>query len=60
MKYLYFVRHGLSELNVAEKVSGHTETPLTKEGRQQAMRTGKDAKKLNIEHMISSPFRANS
>lgn len=56
MKTIYFVRHGESELNVARKVAGHTETPLTKEGRAQAKRAGKQAKDLGIEHIISSPL----
>lgn len=56
MKTIYFVRHGLSELNVAGKVAGHTDTPLVDEGRKQAKKAGKQAKELGIEHIIASPL----
>ena len=56
MKYIYFIRHGLSELNVAGLVAGHTDTPLVDEGREQAKNAGKQAKKLGIDHIISSPL----
>ena len=56
MKKLYFVRHGLSEMNIIGQWSGTTETPLTSEGRKQARLAGKKAKKLNIDYIISSPL----
>ena len=55
-KQLYFVRHGESELNVASRWAGHTETPLTAKGRRQAAKAGKQAKALGIQHIISSPL----
>ncbi len=56
MKHLYFVRHGLSEANKAGLRAGkHTETPLAPEGREQARQAGEQAKKLNIDLIISSP-----
>lgn len=56
MKTIYFIRHGLSELNAKGKIAGHTETPLTKVGREQAKLAGNQAKALGIEHIITSPL----
>lgn len=56
MTHLYFIRHGLSQLNVEGKVAGITDTPLTETGKQQASTAGKNAKDLGIEHIISSPL----
>lgn len=56
MKKLYFVRHGLSKLNVKGHFAGHTDTPLTKEGRLQAKRAGEIAKKLQIDCIACSPL----
>ncbi len=55
MKKLYFVRHGLTEMNVRSIYSGHTETSLTKEGIKQAKKAAKHAKNLNIDYIVSSP-----
>ena len=41
MKKVYFVRHGQSEWNVADKVCGATDIPLTAKGQEQAVLTGK-------------------
>lgn len=35
MSKLYFVRHGESEWNVADKICGRTDIPLTKRGHEQ-------------------------
>ncbi len=56
MTYLFFVRHGLSQLNIEGRVAGVTDTPLTEEGQKQATQTGVRAKHLDIEHIISSPL----
>ena len=56
MTHLYFVRHGLSQLNVDGKIAGVTDTPLVPEGKTQAKRAGKKAKNLGIEHIITSPL----
>lgn len=56
MTHLYFVRHGLSQLNIEGKFAGITETPLSEEGKKQASQTGKNAKNLGIDHIISSPL----
>lgn len=54
MKTLYFMRHGLTEMNVAGKWSGRTETSLTDEGREQAKRAGITAKHLQIDAIVCS------
>lgn len=46
----------MSELNVAGRVAGVTDTPLVNEGRKQAKLAGKAAKKLGIEYIICSPL----
>src|SRR5947209_11612271 len=56
MKHLYFVRHGLSVMNKKGVFSGRTETPLDPEGIQQAEAAGKEAKKLQIDLIVSSPM----
>ncbi len=55
MKKLYFVRHGESEMNAQGKTAGSTESPLTKLGHQQAKMAAKEAQKLNIDYIVSSP-----
>lgn len=56
MKKLYFIRHGLSEMNVQAKLAGHTETPLTNAGKTQAKKAGQSAKHIAIDLIISSPL----
>lgn len=58
MKKLFFVRHGLSQMNVDGLMSGQTETPLTEIGINQAKATGKLINDTlpKIDLMICSPF----
>ncbi|MGI9027706.1 MAG: histidine phosphatase family protein [Candidatus Saccharimonadales bacterium] len=59
MQHLYFIRHGLSEMNTQGAWSGHSDTPLTDEGHEQAKLAGKLAKKegLAFDIIISSPLQ---
>ena len=59
MKHLYYIRHGLSEANKANKWSGSTDTPLTPEGHEQAKIVGAKAKNqgLVFDIIISSPLQ---
>ena len=41
MGHFYFIRHGESEWNVADKICGATDVPLTEKGHEQAVMTGK-------------------
>ena len=56
MKKLYFIRHGLSEGNKQGIWSGRVDTPLSEEGRRQARESGRKAKDLGIDLIISSPL----
>ncbi len=56
MKHLYFVRHGLSEMNKLGIWSGTLETPLVPEGKEQARQAGLQARYLNIDCIVSSPL----
>lgn len=54
MKKLYFVRHGLSEMNVLGFRAGSIETPLTDKGRAVAKLAGEHARNLGIDLIVSS------
>jgi uncharacterized phosphatase len=56
MKKLYFVRHGLSTDNKKGVYSGLSNPALTPEGVTQSIAAGKQAKKLNIDLVVSSPY----
>ena len=49
MKSIYFVRHGESEWNVANKICGATDIPLTEKGHEQAVRTGQKIIEMGIK-----------
>lgn len=58
MKELYFIRHGVSEGNLAGIWSGRTNTPLSTKGHQQADKAAQTAKKDGVifDLIISSPL----
>lgn len=56
MKKLSYIRHGLSEANKKVVFAGHTDTPLSIEGRKQAQLAGIEAAKHDIDHIIVSPL----
>ncbi len=49
MKKLYFVRHGQSEWNVADKICGRSDVPLTELGKEQAVLTGRKILETGIK-----------
>lgn len=55
MKHLYFVRHGLSEMNKQGVWSGTTETSLAPEGIEQCHEAGKALQDCGIDLIVSSP-----
>lgn len=59
MKPLYFVRHGESEWNVADRICGRTDIPLTERGHEQAVIAGEEILKsgLKIDSIIYSPLQ---
>lgn len=59
MKQLYFIRHGLSEMNQQNLWSGQTDTPLTPKGHAQAKLAGEHIKKQGVafDAIVSSPLQ---
>lgn len=57
MKQLYFVRHGLSEMNKLGVYAGRADTPLTETGRQQAKTAGEQARNLTMDCVVASPLK---
>ena len=57
MKHLYFVRHGLSEMNKKGLFSGRTETPLATEGIEQSRTSGRELSKAGIDCIVTSPMK---
>ena len=54
MSKIYFVRHGESEWNVADKICGQTDIPLTQRGHEQAVMTGESfvARKIKADMIL--------
>ena len=50
----YFVRHGESEGNAARVFTGHTDSPLTTRGRQQAAAVAEELAQVKFDRIISS------
>lgn len=59
MNQLYFMRHGVSEMNKLKRWSGHIDTPLAPEGHEQAKKAGLQAKGqgLYFDVIVSSPLQ---
>ena len=57
MKHLYFVRHGLSEMNKQGIFSSRSDTPLAPEGREQARQAGQQLKDKKIDLIVASPLQ---
>lgn len=57
-KKIYFVRHGESEWNVADKICGSTDVKLTDKGRNQALKTGQIIleQQLGADEILYSPL----
>ena len=57
-KYLRFMRHGATGLNVANCWQGHADSPLTELGRRQAAETGEHIREAGIEFdaILCSPL----
>lgn len=56
--HIYFVRHGQTVWNVENKICGATDSPLTAEGRAQALAIGEEVKKQGIKfnEILYSPL----
>src|SRR5690625_1029416 len=55
MVYLYFVRHGQTEWNVAKKIQGRQNSQLTAQGIEDAKRLGDRFKDVPWKAIYSSP-----
>lgn len=55
LKTIYFVRHGQSEHNVAP-VFQSPDSPLSEQGKRQALSMAKRVAKISFDVLISSPF----
>jgi broad specificity phosphatase PhoE len=56
MRQLTLVRHGITAWNVTGQFQGHTDTPLSDEGRLQAQALAKHLKKASVDMVYSSPL----
>ncbi len=58
MSKLYFVRHGQTVWNVANKICGSTDIELTELGHRQAIELGEKiaAEKLQVDEILCSPL----
>lgn len=58
MGHIYFIRHGESEWNVADKICGATDIPLTEKGHEQAVMTGNRFVELGYtaDEILCSPL----
>ncbi|MDC9604282.1 2,3-diphosphoglycerate-dependent phosphoglycerate mutase GpmB [Xenorhabdus griffiniae] len=54
MLQVYLVRHGETEWNVARRIQGQSDSPLTETGRRQAHLVAQRVKSENITHVITS------
>lgn len=57
MKHLYFMRHGLSEMNKIGLFSGRTDTPLAEEGVKQCEEAAKALDGVKVDLIVSSPMK---
>ena len=51
---LLAIRHGETELNVAKRYQGHSDSPLTENGRKQVSALGRRMEKIKFDTLISS------
>ncbi|MGL9735859.1 MAG: 2,3-diphosphoglycerate-dependent phosphoglycerate mutase GpmB [Symbiopectobacterium sp.] len=54
MLQVYLVRHGETEWNVARRIQGQSDSPLTAQGEQQAYQVANRVKTLGITHIFTS------
>lgn len=56
MQRLFFVRHGMTEYNLADRVQGgDIDSPLLPQSLEDAQKTGKCLKDYDFKHIIASP-----
>ncbi|MES2169549.1 MAG: histidine phosphatase family protein [Actinomycetota bacterium] len=56
MTFLYLVRHGETDWNLARRIQGSTDIPLNETGRAQARRAGELLARRSWDGIVSSPL----
>lgn len=56
-KQVYFVRHGQTFFNLYHRMQGWSDTPLTEQGRQDAVRAGQALSQLRFDYLFSSDLK---
>jgi broad specificity phosphatase PhoE len=56
MRQITLVRHAITEWNITGRFQGHTDTPLSEDGRLQAHALAKHLKKAKVDLIYSSPL----
>ncbi len=54
MKHLYLMRHGETLFNTQNKIQGWCDSPLTENGKKQAIKAGELLKDISFDHYYSS------
>jgi broad specificity phosphatase PhoE len=57
MRQITLIRHGITDWNILGKFQGHTDIPLSDEGRLQAQALAKHLKKAKVDVVYSSPLQ---
>ncbi len=57
MGKLYIVRHGEIDFNIEERYAGSVDVELNNKGLEQTYNVAKEVSKLNIDLIITSPFK---
>lgn len=51
---IYLARHGETEWNVQQRIQGHQDSPLTKNGKRQARQLSRSLRHLKFDHIFAS------
>lgn len=54
---IYLVRHGRTKWSVSNRIQGWLDVPLSKEGREDAVKTAREISKEKFDHIYSSPLK---
>lgn len=57
LQRIILVRHGQTTINAEKKLSGHSDPPLTEEGKEQAGRVAEGLASYKIDRLFASPMQ---